>query len=680
MNIIDTIELSGVVYTLSAQSSGGSCCITEEQVDEKIASAKTEIEGEMPSLDGYATEQWVLDKHYISGVDLSNYALKSEIPTKVSAFQNDVPYLTEHQSLSGYVTGEDMSAYTYDKATIDSKISSGGTFDPTNYYNKTEVNNIVNSAVTSAVTIVDGEGYATEQWVKNQNYISGVDLSNYATLQDIPDVPTKVSAFENDVPYLTEHQSLSGYATEQWVSGFTYDKDTIDRKISSGGTFDPTLYYTKNETNSAITSAMTVVESYIPSLEGYATEQWVLDKNYITGVDLSNYATNSGLSSYTYSKTETNNLLDNKLDASAYTPTDLSQYWTSAQTSSAITQAVTGKANSSDVITNLTIDYDDIAASDNAFYYQYTKGGNDEGGEIFIPRSGLTVNVEQVGQADHTYLDVNTTTAITNGSTAIPTSDAVYRYVRAISSGATYDAGRGINITNTTISLDLPIYSGTNETNIIIGDSGNTVNDDYSVAEGMGTSALSEATHAEGYFTKVSSGAQHSHAEGHYTVVDGIDSHAEGVFTNASGYGCHAEGGRTVASGEYSHTEGSGTTAINEYEHANGIYNVSRYDSMVSGSTLFTIGNGTDENNRHNAFEVRRNGDIFIQSGNTDVKLQTVLGSIPSVTSAATSGSTAVMTSGGVYEQLGGLKLVKISQNDYNNLQNKDNNTLYIIV
>ena len=81
---------------------------TTEDVDEKIASAKTEIESEIPSLSGYATEQWVEDKHYITGVDLSDYALKSEIPTSNSAFTNDENYIT--------------SAYTYDKQTIDNKI------------------------------------------------------------------------------------------------------------------------------------------------------------------------------------------------------------------------------------------------------------------------------------------------------------------------------------------------------------------------------------------------------------------------------------------------------------------------------------------------------------------------------------------------------------------------------
>jgi hypothetical protein len=221
----------------SATTSG--CCITPEEVDEKIASAKTEIENEIPSLSGYATEQWVLDKHYISGVDLSDYALKSEIPTvptSNTAFTNDAGYLTEHQSLSGYVTDAEMSAFTYDKATIDEKVAQGGTFDPTQYYNKTATNALldekldvtaytptdlsnyynkqeVNNIVESAKTEVEAEipslsGYATEQWVLDKHYISGVDLSDYALKSEIPTVPTSNTAFTNDAGYLTEHQQL----------------------------------------------------------------------------------------------------------------------------------------------------------------------------------------------------------------------------------------------------------------------------------------------------------------------------------------------------------------------------------------------------------------------------------------------------------------------------------------
>ena len=47
----------------------------------------------VPSLDGYATEAFVGDK--IAEIDIP------EVPTKVSAFENDANYLTEHQDISG---------------------------------------------------------------------------------------------------------------------------------------------------------------------------------------------------------------------------------------------------------------------------------------------------------------------------------------------------------------------------------------------------------------------------------------------------------------------------------------------------------------------------------------------------------------------------------------------------
>ena len=49
------------------------------------------------------------------------------------------------------------------------------------------------------------------------------------------------------------------------------------------------------------------------------------------------------------------------------------------------------------------------------------------------------------------------------------------------------------------------------------------------------------------------------------------------------------------------------------------------------------------------------------------------------VTSAVTSGSTDVLTSGGAYAQLGGLKLLKLTQQEYDSLLVKDNMTVYII-
>lgn len=68
--------------------------------------------------------------------------------------------------------------------------------------------------LTKKPTIPSLDGYATEIYVDNaiaNASIGGgeIDLSAYAKKTDIP---TQVSAFTNDAGYLTEHQSLEGYA------------------------------------------------------------------------------------------------------------------------------------------------------------------------------------------------------------------------------------------------------------------------------------------------------------------------------------------------------------------------------------------------------------------------------------------------------------------------------------
>lgn len=55
---------------------------------------------------------------------------------------------------------------------------------------------------------------------------TSIDLSEYARKDEIPSVPTKVSAFENDKGYLTEHQSLDGYAKKEEIP-------SIPEKISA---------------------------------------------------------------------------------------------------------------------------------------------------------------------------------------------------------------------------------------------------------------------------------------------------------------------------------------------------------------------------------------------------------------------------------------------------------------
>ena len=179
-------------------------------------------------------------------------------------------------------------------------------------------------------------------------------------------------------------------------------------------------------------------------------------------------------------------------------------------------------------------------------------------------------------------------------------------------------------------------------------------------AEGYGTVAGGTASHAEGQYTNATGNASHaggsnseasgfasraigayncssgqySHAEGYRTQSDGDNSHSEGANTKALGDNSHSEGGDTIAYADYSHaegnnthaygksshTEGGGTRTDGEFSHAEGFNTIAGYDHQhVSGryndnkaNTLFEVGNGVDENNRSNAFEVYQNGIVMV--------------------------------------------------------------------
>lgn len=164
------------------------CCITPEEVDEKIANATDGLATEQwvndqgflkthQSLEGYATENWVQSQGYLTQhQDLSDYALKSEIP-----------------DISGLASETYVNNYTYDKATIDQKIGEGSIFDPTQYYttaqtySKTEVDNLIPTVPTNVSDFVNDAGYLTShQPIKTIN--NNVLVGNGNVQLDIPKI------------------------------------------------------------------------------------------------------------------------------------------------------------------------------------------------------------------------------------------------------------------------------------------------------------------------------------------------------------------------------------------------------------------------------------------------------------------------------------------------------------
>lgn len=140
------------------------------------------------------------------------------------------------------------------------------------------------------------------------------------------------------------------------------------------------------------------------------------------------------------------------------------------------------------------------------------------------------------------------------------------------------------------------------------GTSGGSAGGDPSGETWKASEHLGQKGHAEGTNNLVL--GYSAHAEGYNTKAYGPISHAEGYNTAAGtkadlekGWCAHASGRNTVAEASYSFTSGLGTVANTECQTVIGRYN------KVDDS-LFTVGCGTSNSDRKNAFAVNVDGTI----------------------------------------------------------------------
>lgn len=264
-------------------------------------------------------------------------------------------------------------------------------FDPSNYYTKSEVDNAISGLNESIDTKLDASAYTptdlSEYWTSAQT-TSAIDAATSGKA-DTTAVTEAISAATDDMAtktwvgeqgYLTEHQSLSAYSTTEEVNS-AIDEATSGKADTSAvtavndvltaHTADTTIHVTSAD-KTAWNAKSDFSGSYndltdkptIPTVPTSNTA-FTNDAGYITSDALSGYAESSAvteeISESISGKLDTSvfevysgdveTALGNKLDSSAYTPTDLSEYWTSAQTSSAIEASVSGKASQTDLET-----------------------------------------------------------------------------------------------------------------------------------------------------------------------------------------------------------------------------------------------------------------------------------------------------------------------------------------
>lgn len=259
---------------------------TTQEMNEAIASAKTEVESEIPSLEGYATQQWVEDKHYITGVDLSDYATTAYVESEISAQTGD------------FVDGEELSSYTYDKATIDSKIASGGgsnysagigiNIDSANTITGVYKGYLSFDAPQSALDNFSGEAYIKAPWIDCQGSTGGT--ANFYTVDNAEDYrynfkfiePTKTfevieypAGKENDwQDYFTiefdEECGLFKLTTIQQIA-YAYDAGCV-RFFRIGDEYSDYSFKFSGTTEDAFNGIVSNFDNYVSNTNFWANE------------------------------------------------------------------------------------------------------------------------------------------------------------------------------------------------------------------------------------------------------------------------------------------------------------------------------------------------------------------------------------------------------------------------
>ena len=150
------------------------------------------------------------DSGFITSSDLSDYALKSEIPTDTSDLNND----------SGFITSSDLSDYA-----LKSEI-------PTDTSDLNNDSGFITSADLSDYALKSEIPTDTSDLNNDSGFITSSDLSDYALKSEIP---TDTSDLTNGAGFITS-ADLSGYAQTADLGGAAYKG--VDTSIGGSPTND----------------------------------------------------------------------------------------------------------------------------------------------------------------------------------------------------------------------------------------------------------------------------------------------------------------------------------------------------------------------------------------------------------------------------------------------------------
>lgn len=258
-------------------------------------------------LSGYATEQWVLDKHYITSADIpdipDDLVTSAELAQTSGLIEHDIADLTS--AISEALADKMDKSSSADFYPRYDNPEGYLTSVPSEYVTESEMSGYVQEHTSGFLTsadLPDVSDMATQTWVTEQHYITSadvppqieysagdnIDITNHVvsvtdTSQLIAGENVSITPSGNDYIISAQIPGTSGYVTEQEMNDAI--QSATSAFITSADIPDiPDDLVTSGE----LATVSGEIVNQIPSLQGYATEEYVTEQTsaFLTSADL----------------------------------------------------------------------------------------------------------------------------------------------------------------------------------------------------------------------------------------------------------------------------------------------------------------------------------------------------------------------------------------------------------
>lgn len=343
---IPEVEIPEVPTKVSELENDSNYATTED-----VATAISKIKVPETDLTGFATKDEIKDfvtlsdvetQGYLKEQDLADYAKIEDLPTdylteadldgysKFSGSYNDLIDTPEIPSIAGLASEEyvdtaissikipsieGLATEDFVKGEID-KLAIPEAADLSNYYNKEEINAKFEGIEHPQVSL---DGYATEVWVAEQDFAKVEDipaLDNFATKDEL-------AAAIDGIKHPTV--ALDNYVTKDEIKDFITEVPSeyiTEEELNAKGYITDVSDKANVEHTHTLSEIIDYEAPVFPSLEGYATEQFVTEA--IAGIKLPD-APEVNLDNY-YTKSETDAAIEEAVAEIQHPTADLSGY------------------------------------------------------------------------------------------------------------------------------------------------------------------------------------------------------------------------------------------------------------------------------------------------------------------------------------------------------------------